>query len=112
LKDDSTVYFLIEINILNNNLTIWTTLVSNKITTPTIKAKKNTIKLITSVNIEIDCSHKNNPIKPCLNKAREAINMIKNPKKMLASFKNIFILVNKNEIKSSKNGIKTEANPK
>jgi len=38
--------------------------------------------------------------------------MIKNPKKTLASLRKLLILANKNEIKSNKKGIMTEANPK
>ena len=77
-----------------------------------MKAKKNTIKAMISERIAIDCCHKKMPTKPCLNKASEEINMIKNPKKTLASLRKLLILANKNEIKSNKKGIMTEANPK
>ena len=80
-------------------------------TKPAIPVKKKIIIRGNSPQRLATWSPKKVPILPCFKRPRREINIIKVPKKTLASFKGTFILVNKNEVSKSKNGTKTEIKP-
>ena len=96
---------------LIRNLTIWLTFVSKRMTKPAIPEKKKIKNRGNSPQRLAICSPKKFPTLPCSKSPKRAINIIKVPKKTFASFRGTFILVNKKEVSSNKNGTKTEIRP-
>ena len=77
-----------------------------------MRVKNKIINVGASEKRAKNCSHKNEPTKPCLKRPRKEKNMIQKPKKTLASRSGDFTLVKRKEIKRNKKGTMTAPQPK